>query len=94
MFHDLPMFRFTITFILCFAIVKPQRVEDIPKRWAKIQLSPPPKPLVLRMPPTWDFTLHRTQLLMILAHLHQHFLSFGGEFLSFAEIFVSIFIYF
>jgi hypothetical protein len=79
MFHGLPMFMFTITYTWCFVMVKPQRVEDIPKRWARIQLSPPPKPLVLRMPPTWDFTLHKTQLFMIFIHLHQHFF-LGGEF--------------
>lgn len=62
-------------------------MEDIPKRWAGIHLSPPPKPLVLRMPPTWDFTLHKTQLVMIFIHLHQHFF-LGGESLSFGEIFV------
>jgi hypothetical protein len=72
-------------------MVKPQRVEDIPKRWAGIQLSPSPNPLVLRMLLTpHDGTLPYTEpnLLMIFTHLHEQFVLGGVSFCHLVEIFV------
>jgi hypothetical protein len=50
-------FKLMITFASCFTMGK-ALIEDILKMQGWSQLSPCPRPFILKMPPTMSFTLH------------------------------------